>query len=135
MHSQSNEPFLRRRRARLLLSAAVSLAVLLLLCFAFALAAQQTKADGVLLTKDIVYTRAGRTKLKLDIYQPDPLPAQPAPIVVYIHGGGWQYGNKDEGADMLGALARHGYIGFSIDYRLSSEVVWPGQIYDCKAAL
>src|SRR5262245_57118545 len=98
-------------------------------------AAQQSKGEGYLLTTDMVFSRAGRTKLKLDIYQPDPLPKEKMPIVLYIHGGGWKFGSKDEAADMLGELARHGYLGFSADYRLSAEVVWPGQIHDCKAAL
>jgi len=105
------------------------------LCFALAYAAEQKKLEGYILFENIIYSRAARTRLKLDIYQPDPPAAQPAPIVVYIHGGGWQFGSKAEGADMLGALARQGYLGFSVDYRLSQEVVWPGQLHDCKAAL
>jgi acetyl esterase/lipase len=126
LHSASA---LRRRTVGLLLAG------LALGCCAIAQAAEQKKREGYVLFENIVYSRAARTKLKLDIYQPDPLPAQPLPIVVYIHGGGWQYGSKAEGEDMLGALARQGYLGFSVDYRLSQEVVWPGQLHDCKAAL
>jgi len=58
------------------------------------------------------------------------------PALVYIHGGGWQNGNKDQGIARLVPFVESGeYVGISIAYRLSGEARWPAQIHDCKAAI
>jgi acetyl esterase/lipase len=90
---------------------------------------------GVNITTDIQFTQAGKRVLALDIYQPEPLPSTPAPVIVFFHGGGWKAGDKRKGHDMLSLLARHGYVCFSANYRLSQHAVFPAQAHDCKAAL
>ena len=60
------------------------------------------------------------------------------PLVVWIHGGAWQSGNKKSGRNShrLPRVLKTGrYVGASIHYRLSDEAKWPAQIYDCKAAI
>jgi acetyl esterase/lipase len=82
--------------------------------------------------------------LKLDIYYPviSTQPLAALPVIVYIHGGGWMSGTKDEcfsngtGANNFcqGQTAR-GYIVVTIDYRLSGQALFPAQIQDVKAAI
>ena len=93
-------------------------------------------ADKVSAQTDIEYAKAGDVSLKLDVYQPKAEAAKPRPAVVWIHGGGWQNGNKSSGAGRLGALVASGdYVGVSVGYRLTDVAIWPAQIHDCKAAI
>jgi len=63
--------------------------------------------------------------LKLDLYEPvgDTLASRPA--IVYIHGGTFAFGDKNEGATVATELAKHGYVVVSINYRL-----YPGDLGD-----
>jgi acetyl esterase/lipase len=91
---------------------------------------------NVELQRDVVYGKSGNVELLLDIYRPKPLPAGPLPVIVYIHGGGWSKGSKDNSADKLVPLVERGYCGVSINYRLTpSGVQFPEPLYDCKCAI
>jgi acetyl esterase/lipase len=70
---------------------------------------------------------------RLDLYLP-PGPGGPWPLVVWIHGGGWQSGDKYP-AGKAGPLRNAGFAVASVNYRLSSDATFPAQIHDCKAAL
>uniref|UniRef100_UPI00110CA695 alpha/beta hydrolase n=1 Tax=Modestobacter excelsi TaxID=2213161 RepID=UPI00110CA695 len=83
----------------------------------------------------------GARPLELDLY----LPAgpTPAPVVVFLHGGGWRLGSRHtagpayRGADPtpFEQVAQAGIAVASVDYRLSGEAVWPAQLHDAKAAV
>ena len=83
---------------------------------------------------DIPYAKASRAQ-KLDIYLPD-TGNGPFPVIVSIHGGAFKGGDKADNqlTPMLEGL-RRGYAVVSINYRLSSEAIFPAQIYDVKAAV
>jgi acetyl esterase/lipase len=68
----------------------------------------------------------------LDIYIPM-LAKAPTPLIVFIHGGAWLQGSKDEAPGTL--LCRQGFAVASINYRLTQEAPFPAQIEDCKAAI
>lgn len=89
---------------------------------------------GAKLLPDIVYVQRGDQRpLKLDLY----LPAYnklPHPVAIWIHGGGWIKGNKNEWVNPL-FLATRGFALASIEYRLSFETPFPSQLEDCKAAV
>lgn len=88
--------------------------------------------EGVTVTRDLAYTASSNKAQRLDLYLPAQSP-KPWPLVVWIHGGAWQAGNKsDNGA--LGLTAR-GYAVASVEYRFSQEAAFPAQIEDCKAAI
>lgn len=72
---------------------------------------------------------------KLDIYLPS-TGKDPFPVIVSVHGGGWEYGDKGDilESPFLEALNRN-YAVVCINYRLSDEAQFPCQIYDCKAAI
>ncbi|WP_425618447.1 alpha/beta hydrolase fold domain-containing protein [Anatilimnocola sp. NA78] len=85
---------------------------------------------------DVEYGKAGERSLKLDVIKPKAVSDKPRPCVVWIHGGGWQNGNKTSGIGRLaGIVATGDYVGVTVGYRLTDETAWPGQIHDCKAAV
>jgi len=77
---------------------------------------------------------AGGSGHLFDIYIPTKSKT-PTPLVVFIHGGAWWAGSKDEAREVAVALCRQGFAVASINYRLSQEAIFPAQIYDCKAAI
>jgi acetyl esterase/lipase len=86
---------------------------------------------GATLTRDLEYGPHERNKL--DIYLPVKSATTP-PLVIWIHGGGWQGGSKD-GAGPARALLEKGYAVASINYRYSQHAPFPAQIHDCKGAV
>jgi acetyl esterase/lipase len=81
--------------------------------------------------KDLEYAKVGSTTLLLDLYTPDD--PGPFPTIIWIHGGGWDSGDKSD-VPILSELGR-GYAVASINYRLSGEATFPAQVFDCKAAV
>ena len=73
---------------------------------------------------------------RLDIYQPKPT-AAPRPVVLFIHGGSWNSGSKDNLLyRAIGRrLAKQGFVGVVISYRLSPQALVPTQADDCARAL
>ncbi len=72
---------------------------------------------------------------KLDLYLPT-LNKGPYPLVIFMHGGGWQFGDKNDGQERFWIdLVNHGYAVSSINYRLSDEVHHPDGLFDCKMAV
>jgi acetyl esterase/lipase len=74
---------------------------------------------------------------RLDIYQPTGKAAAPRPVVLFIHGGSWDSGSKD---DILykaigRRLAKNGFVGVVMSYRLAPQVLVPQQADDCARAL
>ena len=72
---------------------------------------------------------------KMDVYLP--VGNGPFPAFVYIHGGGWVGGSRDE-YDTLGPFyAKRGIAGFSIDYTLATQykLSWPVVIQDVIRAI
>ena len=87
---------------------------------------------GHVVHQDIEYAVADGISLRLDLYLPE-APEGLAPLVLWVHGGGWRAGSKDPtyAPEALGEA----YAVASIDYRLSQEAVFPAQIHDVKAAV
>lgn len=69
------------------------------------------------------------------VYHDDP-GDQPAPVVVFFHGGGWTLGTLDSIGGVCRELARRaGCVVVSVDYRLAPEHPFPAAIDDAYAAL
>ena len=83
--------------------------------------------------KDVAYAAVGDRKLPLDLYSPAGAD-KPLPLVIWIHGGGWRGGSKENPRRALPLLER-GYAVASVEYRLSGEAIFPAAIEDCKAAV
>jgi acetyl esterase/lipase len=84
--------------------------------------------------RDIVYTKAGSTELKLDVAAPEQGDG-PFPAILVIHGGAWRAGNKSDVGLILRGLAARGYAAVSPQYRFCPREVFPAQVYDVKAAV
>lgn len=91
--------------------------------------------DSVVQIRDVVFGKGGERDLKLHLLRPKKEAKEPMPVVVFIYGGGWRTGNKDQGIRHLLPLAQDGYVCASIEYRHSQEALFPAQIEDCKAAI
>jgi acetyl esterase/lipase len=83
--------------------------------------------------RGLVYSSVEGTELKLDLHLPPEPPAKPLPLVVWIHGGGWQEGSR--GFCPMAPLARQGYAVASISYRFVQQAAFPAQIDDSRAAI
>src|SRR4029079_14271863 len=85
----------------------------------------------------VEYARADDRPLLLDVYLPDePESATLRPAIVQVHGGGGVTGSATEqGIPLLNHLARHGWVGFNIDYRLSPRATFPDHVVDVKRAI
>lgn len=88
---------------------------------------------NVTVQSDLVFAEHDGVKLLGDLYAPQGRPD--APALVAIHGGGWQVGSKDFYRHWGRYFAAAGIAVFSIDYRLGKAGVYPGAVYDIKAAV
>lgn len=61
---------------------------------------------------------------------------QPTPLVVFLHGGGFRAGSKEQvSAAMLAGLLEKKISVMAINYRLSPEVHFPAHYQDCARAI
>ncbi len=95
-------------------------------------ASRRPLPQGVKVERDIEYVPGGGRSRSLDLYQPEKSDG-PLPLVVWIHGGAWLAGSKDNNQAI--PLVPSGFVTASINYRLSKEATFPAQIEDCKAAI
>ena len=94
----------------------------------------QTREPSFTIVSDVPYcTGAGRALL-MDVFVPKRRNAMPTPAVLWIHGGGWERGDKNgnSGAQLL---ATEGFVTASLFYRLSGDSPFPADIEDCKCAI
>lgn len=74
-------------------------------------------------------------RLKLDIYRHIDKPTG-CPTLLYIHGGGWVIGNKDQqGLVTMNHLASRGWVCVNANYRLSPRATFPQHLLDVKQAI
>ncbi len=67
---------------------------------------------------------------------PPNLPAEPAPVLLFVPGGAWVHGSRIlQGYALLSHLAEQGWVCLSIDYRVAPHHRWPRHITDVKAAI
>lgn len=83
--------------------------------------------------KDLTADLRGRG-IPLRLYRPDDAPVHP--VVVFVHGGGWVWGNLDTHDAICRRLSlASGAAVAAVDYRLSPETTRDGQIDDISGAL
>ncbi len=95
-------------------------------------AAQPSPPPDMQVHRDLEYVPGGHARNKLDLYLPAKV-EHPLPLIVWIHGGGWEGGGKEDCHAV--PLVGKGYAVASINYRLSQHALFPAQIEDCKAAI
>lgn len=72
----------------------------------------------------------------LDVWRPKELPAQPAPVMIFVPGGAWVHGGRIlQGYALMSHMAELGWVCLSIDYRVAPNHSWPQHITDVKTAI
>ena len=72
----------------------------------------------------------------LDVWRRKDLPAQPAPVLIFVPGGAWVHGSRLlQGYALMSHLAEMGWVCLSIDYRVAPHHRWPAHITDVKTAI
>ncbi|WP_326596630.1 alpha/beta hydrolase [Streptomyces sp. NBC_01803] len=96
-----------------------------------------TTRPAVRVAEDLPYATApDGTRLALDLYVPPRAHhTDPAPAVLYLHGGGWLTGSRTDHRDRLTGLAEHGVAVASADYRFAHRAPFPAQLDDARAAV
>ena len=91
---------------------------------------------GVQVHMDLPYGADPRQVL--DLYAP-PRAAQARPVMVFVHGGGFVRGDKDQGgglfANVLHEFAATGWLGINVEYRLAPQAAWPAGAQDVRDAM
>jgi len=90
---------------------------------------------GVVAEENVVYSKIGKRGLHLDLFYPAEQKAQTYPGVILVHGGGWRSGDMSQAAPMAQRLAARGYVTAAVEYRLSTEALYPAAVHDLKAAI
>ncbi|TGE21423.1 alpha/beta hydrolase [Hymenobacter aquaticus] len=91
-------------------------------------------------TSDIAYVPTSEAgfdakRHRLDVYAPRKKAAAPYPVVVFIHGGNWDSGNKNIYSFIGRRLAKQGVVAVVINYRLAPQVQVPAMADDCARAV
>jgi acetyl esterase/lipase len=87
--------------------------LLLLVACAVDLGAQEV-------TRNLPYVAAGHERHVLDVHAPPG--ARNLPVVFWIHGGGWQAGDKTQVAEKPRAFMNAGFVFVSMNHRLLPQV-------------
>ena len=123
--------FVRRKKGWFVLAcSAVSLLCTVIFMTANASVLRQYGVEpGVFLSKEDVssvttetrlYMESEYSQLALNVYRLDDGKTE-KPVMIYIHGGGWVQGSKEDHTYYSQVFANHGYVVFSVDYDLSTE--------------
>ena len=101
-------------------------------------AAQREPYPNVTVARDTSY---GTDPLNtFDIFAPQSAPTAARTVVFYLHGGGFERGDKRMAGtpfydNLMLWLARQGMVGVNMNYRLAPEDTWPAAEEDMAAAI
>lgn len=79
-------------------------------------------ASAMRVEKDIKYAEPALERQILDIYTPDDVAGKKLPVVFWIHGGGWQAGDKSDVGIKPQFFVDRGFVFVSTNYRLYPNV-------------
>lgn len=100
---------------------------------ALALLLVASAAQAENLTSDIPYADPAHERQVLDVYAPDG--AEDLPVVFWIHGGGWQTGDKTDVQIKPRVFNDRGFVFVSTNYRLLPHVEMDVLVRDVAKAL
>ena len=83
---------------------------------------------------DMEYAKVEEKSLTLDLYLPIEIDPDNKPyLVVWVHGGGWRTGSKDQ--CLLAWMATHNFAVASVEFRSVGETPFPANVHDIKGAI
>ncbi len=103
-----------------------------IICLVLIVTAWVATAHAERVVRDVRYGTASERQV-LDVYAPDG--AKNLPVVFWIHGGGWQAGDKSIVALKPKAFMEAGFVFVSISYRLLPSVDMGALTQDVASAL
>lgn len=85
--------------------------------------------------RTLTYASRDGADLVLDLYLPASPVRRPAPVIVFLHGGGWAGGTRTTGPDFRRFFAQDGFAMASIEYRLTPSITFPANVEDVRTAV
>ncbi|GIZ08995.1 hypothetical protein FUMI01_17220 [Flavobacterium sp. UMI-01] len=82
---------------------------------------------------DVVYTKVGNWEGRTDLYF-NPTASKPTPVVINIHGGGWNKGTK-ESQTSFNTFFKVGFAVANMAYRLSQQAPAPAAVEDTRCLI
>lgn len=82
---------------------------------------------------DVVYKNVNSENTRMDIYYPTN-PATPVPVVINMHGGGWNHGYKEDQGG-FSTYFNMGYAVANVEYRMTGETKAPAAVEDVRGAM
>jgi len=82
---------------------------------------------------DVVYTKVKDWDGRLDVYF-NPASTTASPVVINIHGGGWNHGTK-ESQSGFNTFFQSGFAVANVEYRMVDIAKAPGAIEDIRSAM
>ena len=104
-----------------------------LLPFVIALSLMKSLAQAQNVHRDIPYAEPAHERQVLDVYSP--ADAKDLPVVFWIHGGGWQTGDKSSVKSKPQAFMDKGFVFVSTNYRLLPDVEMGTIIRDIASSI
>ncbi|MDD3787726.1 MAG: alpha/beta hydrolase, partial [Petrimonas sp.] len=102
--------------------------------FPFIQLVDTTLPKGLRTKENIVYKKlSGKRSLNVSVYRPDD--KQTYPVVLMIHGGGWNSGSPDMQKALALNLAKKGFATVTVEYRLIPEALYPAGVEDLNDAV
>ena len=93
-----------------------------------------TKADDLEIYNDIPYKSiSAARKLSLNIFRPKSV--EKLPVILMIHGGGWNSGSPELQRALAVNLARKNFVTITVEYRLIPEAIYPAGVEDLEDAV
>jgi len=83
---------------------------------------------------DVVYGVENGHENKLDVIYPHNA-TRAVPAVIYIHGGGWVFGDKAGAVLETLPYLKMGWVAVNVEYRMASTSKAPAAVEDCRCAL
>lgn len=82
---------------------------------------------------DINYSDASAEMCRMDVYY-NSTATEPTPIVINMHGGGWNHGAKEEQTG-FGTFTSMGFAVANVEYRMTPQAKAPAAVEDVRCAL
>lgn len=86
------------------------------------------------ISADITYGVFGNAPVRLDVWR-NLKATGPVPTLMYIHGGGWVFGDKGGAANLFLPYVERGWNIVNVEYRMAGTSLAPAAVEDVRCAL
>lgn len=93
---------------------------------------QKVEIPDHIMVEEVAYSGTDEKAKTLIIAYPKE-PTRPLPAIIHFHGGGFRQGKASEKTSVH--FAKAGFVGISVNYRLSGEAIFPAAVHDGKTAI